>query len=253
MENFLNERQRQILDMLVAHKEVKIPFLKEKFPVSEMTLRRDLEKLEQNGHLRRIFGGAILVERDIALRERVGVMREEKEKIGKKAADFVLPGESIFIDAGTTTVHVARYLKPEYVNTVVTNGLNVAGELRDRGISTIVIGGNLMDATFSLVGPIAVETISKMAYDRVFLGATGITEEHGFSNSNMHETEVKRAAIQQAGEVNILLDHTKFEAKGLASFAKLNQVHRLITDKLPDPPLLEGCKKNGLSVVLAKE
>src|SRR5690625_2182740 len=125
MMNYLKERQRQILDMLVAHKEIKLSLLKEKFTVTEMTLRRDLEKLEQSEHLRRIFGGAILIERDIALGERVGVMKEEKYKIGKKAADLVLPGESIFIDAGTTTVQVAKFLKPEYVNTIVTNGLNV--------------------------------------------------------------------------------------------------------------------------------
>ncbi|MGM8364894.1 DeoR/GlpR family DNA-binding transcription regulator [Virgibacillus sp. W0181] len=250
--NYLNERQRQILDMLVAHKEIKISFLKKKFTVTEMTLRRDLEKLEQNGHLRRIFGGAILIESDIALRERVGVMREEKERIGKQAADLVLPGESIFIDAGTTTVQVARHLKREYVNTVVTNGLNVASELQERGISTIVIGGNLLDTTFSLVGPIAVDTLSNMAYDRVFVGATGLTVEHGLSNSNMHETEVKRTAIQQAGEVNILLDHTKFDVNGLASFAKLNQVQRIITDQLPNPKLLEGCKRNKVAVMVAE-
>src|SRR5690625_6759064 len=110
MDNYLNERQRQILDMLVAQKEIKLSYLKEQFDVTEMTLRRDLEKLEQSGHLRRIFGGAILVESDIALRERLGVMTKEKEKMGREAARLLLHGESIFIVVITTSLYVSSII-----------------------------------------------------------------------------------------------------------------------------------------------
>jgi len=250
MDNYLNERQRQILDMLVAQKEIKLSYLKEQFDVTEMTLRRDLEKLEQSGHLRRIFGGAILVESDIALRDRLGVMTQEKEKIGKEAASLILPGESVFIDAGTTPLQVARFMRAEYRNTVVTNSLNIVSELQNKGISTIVIGGNVLDTTNSLVGPIAVNTLSTMVYDRVFLGATGLTVNHGFSNSNIHETEVKKIAIQQTGDVNILIDHTKFDMKGLTSFATLGQVNRIISDQSPSQSLIEGCKENNVEIIV---
>lgn len=245
----LNSRQQQIVEILNEEGEVKINSLGVRFAVTEMTIRRDLEKLEQLGRARRTFGGAILVDKDIALRERVDLMKEEKVRIGKKAAEFVLPGESIFIDAGTTTVQMARFLKPGLDITVVTNALNVAGELQDRGINTIVIGGNLIETTFSLTGPIAVTALSGMAFDRVFLGATGCTAEHGFSNSNTHEAEIKRIAIKQAGETNVLLDHTKFGTKVLVSFASLNQVQRIFSDRLPDQELMTDCEKNGVAIV----
>jgi DeoR family fructose operon transcriptional repressor len=229
--------------------EVKITSLGTQFAVTEMTIRRDLEKLEQIGYARRTFGGAILIDKDIALRERVDIMKEEKVRIGKKAAELVLPGESIFIDAGTTTVQMVRFLKPDSNITVVTNALNVAGELQEKGITTIVIGGNLIETTFSLAGPIAAATLSGMAFDRVFLGATGCTGQHGFSNSNMHEAEIKKIAVKQAGEVNVMLDHTKFGAKQLVSFASLKQVQRIITDRLPNEELMIDCTANDVSIV----
>jgi len=245
----LSPRQQQILDLLSEQGEVKITVLRDAFGVTEMTIRRDLEKLEQLGHARRTFGGAIYIDRDVALRDRTDLMQHEKARIGKRAAELIQPGESVFIDAGSTTVQIARYLKPGMGIIVVTNALNVAGELQEKGISTIVTGGNLVDATFSLVGPIAVDTLSKMAFDRVFLGATGCTSRHGFSNSNMHEAEIKRMAISQAGEVNVVLDHDKFGAKVLVSFASLSQVHRIITDRLPEDELLQECRDNGVEVI----
>lgn len=249
----LNARQQHIFDILTEEREVKISALKDDFAVTEMTIRRDLEKLEQLGYLRRTFGGAISVEKDIVFRERVGFMKEAKTRIGKKAADLIRSGESVFIDGGTTTVQIARFIKPNAGITVVTNAINVAGELQDKGITTIVTGGNLVEATFSLVGPLALDTISRMAFDRIFLGTTGFTNGHGFSNSNMHESEVKKTAIQQAGEVNIVLDHTKFGAKMLVSFATLQQVNRIITDQLPQADLLQDCHESGVEIMDCKE
>lgn len=251
MQVMLNDRQQQIMDMLIADGEVKITLLKELFEVTEMTLRRDLEKLEQFGYLRRIFGGAIFRDKDITLRERVGVMKEEKMRIGKKAAELILPGESVFIDAGTTTEQIARYLKPDAGNTVVTNALNVAGELQSKGITTIVTGGILLEATNSLTGPLTEEILSKMAFDRVFLGATGVTSKHGFSNSNMQEAAIKRIAIRQSDEVNVVLDHTKFGAKVLVSFAELHHINRLITDRIPDDELMQECMTNHVEILIS--
>lgn len=245
----LNERQRQIIERLEADGEIRITDMKAMFAVTEMTIRRDLEKLEQMGILRRTFGGAILLGKDIALKDRTGVMCEEKARIGRKAASLIQPGDYVFIDGGTTTIEVVRALKPGLEILVVTNALNVANELQEKKIQAVVSGGMILEATSTLIGPFAENLIGSMAYTRIFLGTTGLSAQHGFSNSNMYEAVIKKLAIRQADEVNIVVDHTKFGAKELLSFAELSQVHRMITDKLPDPFLLNACREAGMDII----
>lgn len=246
-----NARQQQIIERLEADGEVRINDLKAMFDVTEMTLRRDLEKLEQAGTIRRIFGGAILVGRDVALKDRAGVLTEEKTRIGRKAASLIRPGDYVFMDGGTTTYEVARALKPGLEITVVTNALNIANELQDKKIPTIVSGGMILEATSTLVGPFAESLISSMAYTRIFLGSTGVSAQHGFSNSNMYEAQIKKAAIRQTSEVNVVVDHTKFGGKELLSFAKLEQAHRIITDKLPESLLWDACRAANVDILEA--
>lgn len=244
----LNRRQQQIADLLAGDGEVKLAALKERFDVVEMTLRRDLEKLERLGLARRTFGGAIAYGRDIELHERNAVMLAEKSRIGRIAAAIVQPGESIFVDGGSTTLQLVRHLKPDAGITVVTNALNIAAELQQRGITAIVIGGMLVERTSTMVGPAAVAMLSGMALDRAFLGATGCSSRHGFCNSNMHEAEVKRTAIRQAAETNVLIDHTKFGARDLFSFAALGGVSRIVCDRAPDGELAEAIRETPLQV-----
>lgn len=248
-ENRLNRRQQQIMEKLASEGEVKLSALKELFDVAEMTLRRDLEKLEQTGTVRRTFGGAILVGQDIALQERTGFMTEEKARIGQLAARLVQPGESIFVDGGSTTLQLIRHLKPDLSVTVVTNALNIAAELQIKRISAIVVGGMLVDRTSTLVGPAAVDMLSRMALDRAFLGTTGCSARHGFSNSNMHEAEIKRLAIRQAAETSILMDHTKYGVKDLFSFAELRGVTRVVCDRQPEGELAEAFGSAGVEVM----
>ncbi|MDB4867684.1 MAG: DeoR family transcriptional regulator [Cohnella sp.] len=233
----LNARQRQIIELLEHTGEVKVTGLREKFGVTEMTVRRDLEKLERTGRVKRTFGGAIMVTKDIALTERAGVHIAEKMKIGKYAAGQISPGDSVFLDGGTTTLQIVRHLQPEMRITVVTNALNLAVELMDKNIPTLVTGGMVLETTSTLIGPVCVEAIAKMAFDRVFLGTTGISPLHGFSNSNMYEAEIKRQVITRAGEVNIVADRSKFNVQDLFSFAELDKAHRLLTDDVPEQGL----------------
>ena len=249
MRSGLNERQNQIMDRVLLEGEVKVGDLKDFFQVTEMTIRRDLEKLEQLGLMRRTFGGAIPVTFDLSLKERNSFRIEEKIKIGRVAAELVLPGQAIFIDGGTTTFQIARHLKPHSSITVVTNALNVAAELLEKQIHTIVIGGMVMEKTMSLVGPIAIETLQKMAFDQVFLGTTGITIAHGFSNSNVFEAELKKKAIAQATKVTIVVDHSKFGEKQLISFAQMTDVHCIVTDQAPPETFREEATQRGIEMI----
>lgn len=252
MKDDLNERQEEILDIINRNGEGRVNDFKSRFGVTDMTIRRDLEKLEQKGLLRRTFGGAIPIAHDITLGERNSVFMNEKMKIGKMAANKVKEGEAIFIDAGSTTFQVARYLNPDLNITVVTNALNVASELLEKEFHTVVVGGILAESTASLMGPIAMDTIRKMAFDRIFLGATGMTAEHGFSNSNVLESEVKKMAIQKASEVNIVLDHSKFGIQQLVSFAELSDVDYIITDQMPDNELAYKCTELGVVFIVGE-
>lgn len=245
----VNTRQQQIIDLITTHGEVRVVDLKAHFSVTEMTIRRDLEKLEQLGMIRRTFGGAILVSQDVALRDRAGIYLEEKRAIGKKAASYVQSGEVIYIDAGTTTLQIARYLPNIPSITVVTNALNVASELIERRIPTMIIGGNVMEDTSSVIGPLAIEAIQQMAFDRIFLGATGISTLQGFSNSNLYEAELKRMAIRRSSEVNIVADHTKFGVKSLVSFAEFHQVHRFISNQAPERELQTAMRDANLELI----
>jgi DeoR family transcriptional regulator, fructose operon transcriptional repressor len=252
MADSLNTRQQQILDLLNTKGEVKIAELKNTFEVTEMTIRRDLEKVEMAGLAKRTFGGAIPLGKDVALFERTGYMIEEKSRIGKRSAELIQPGESIFLDGGTTTHQIARFLKPDYNITVVTNAINIGAELIGKNIPTIITGGILLETTSSLVGPITAETLSGMAFDRVFLGATGVNPIHGFSNSNLYEAEIKKMAIKKAAEVNVVLDHSKFGAKELVSFTPLTNVHRIVTDHMPGEGLRQACVEAGVEIEVAE-
>lgn len=245
----LNLRQEQILELVQTAGEWRVAELKDRFGVTEMTIRRDLEKLEQLGSVRRTFGGVMWVGKDVALHVRSGVMQAEKLRIGKKAAACIQPGESIFIDGGSTTLQVARSLEPGMGITVVTNALNVAHELQQKQISVMVAGGVLREATSSLVGPIASQVLSSMMFDRVFLGASGLTPEHGFSNTNQYEVEIKRLVIKQAKRAYVVMDHSKFGKQFLFSFAEIGQIHGLFTDLKPDGDHLRLYIDAGLKVI----
>lgn len=247
----LNGRQNEIWDTIQREGEVKISELKERHAVTEMTIRRDLEKLESLGLVRRTFGGAIPLTLDVSLKERDAVRTEQKVRIGKAAAALIKPNEAVFIDGGTTTLQVARHIAPDSSVTVITNALNVAAVLLDKGIHTIVAGGTLLEKTGSMVGPIAIGTLGSMAFDQVFLGTTGITLEHGFSNSNSFEAELKRHALKRAGRINVVADASKFGETYLHSFAALSEVDCVVTDRDPPPMIAEAADAAQLQFVVA--
>ncbi|WP_246131845.1 DeoR/GlpR family DNA-binding transcription regulator [Paenibacillus hemerocallicola] len=249
----MNERQNEIWNEIQREGEVKISELKDRYAVTDMTIRRDLEKLEALGLVRRTFGGAIPVTLDVSLKDRDAMLTDEKMRIGKSAAGLVMPNQAIFIDGGTTTLQVAKHISPDSSVTVITNALNVAAVLMEKGIHTIVAGGMLLEKTGSMVGPIAIEALSTMAFDQVFLGTTGMTAEHGFSNSNSFEAELKRHAMRRAGQVNVVADASKFGERFLHSFAGFKDVHRIVTDREPPEPIRSAAENEGLQIVVAPE
>ena len=234
------QRAERILDLLSSTGFSSVSDLADSLNVSEMTIRRDLDKLESEGHIRRTHGGAITeartqIELDYKARQRR--QAQAKEKIGKLASNLVVNGQSIFIDAGTTTLAMAKHLRTLKSVKVVTNSLPVQVELMDnRNVEVILTGGHVLTHTMSLIGTLAQENIANMRFDWAFLGTGGIDIKRGLTHSTMEEIPIKKVAAESATKVAVLATHSKFGYNALSLFMPIDKVDTIITNQ-PIPSL----------------
>lgn len=249
----LNRRQEQIYDFLNKHGELKVNDLKEKFKVVDMTIRRDLEKMEKMGLVKRVFGGAIPVNPDVGLNKRENTNARAKQLIGEKAAEYVQNGDAIFVDAGTTTPNLVKCLPHNWELVMVTNAVNVALQLQGSSMEKILLGGTLRDSTLSLVGPNTESQLESLSFDKAFLSSSGFTLENGFSNSNVFEVQIKQKAIKQAKDVTFLIDHSKFGVQFLHKITMLEGINRIITDKKPADEYCKLIRGSGIELVICDE
>lgn len=249
----LNSRQEQIYTFLIREGELKVNDLTEKFGVVEMTIRRDLEKMEKMGIVKRTFGGAIPVDPDIGLAKRENLYMEAKNKIGEKAAQYIKSGDAIFIDAGTTTPNLLKYIPRNWNLVIATNAVNVATSIQGANIETILLGGVLRQSTMSLVGPITEHQLDNLSFDKAFFSSSGLTLENGFSNSNVYEVQIKQKAMKQSKEVTFLVDHSKFDVQFLHKITNFEGVDRIITDKKPGNEYCDLITELGIDLVVCDE
>ncbi|NLM54714.1 MAG: DeoR/GlpR transcriptional regulator, partial [Firmicutes bacterium] len=252
-------RRNKIKEILLKQRSVKVGDLAAKFAVSEETIRRDLTALEQEGFVKKNYGGAVLVEDLIVtmaaippVQQRTMHLFEEKDAIGKKAASLVSPGQRVLIDAGSTTWCVARHLKNIPNLTIVTNGVNIVEEFsRSEGQELFMIGGKLVKKSMSLVGPQAEAEIRKYNAQIAFIGTSGISLTRGFTSSDIYEAEMKKAMVASADKVAVVADHTKFTRSGLLAFCALHEVDYLITSSLVEEAAVKEIIRCGVQVLLA--
>lgn len=248
------ERQARIAHQISHQRSVTVSELSQQFAVSDMTIRRDLQRLEDEGLLVRTYGGAVahLPEQDAAFGVREQSQPEEKEAIARVAASLVNPGDTVILDAGTTTARVARHLHARTGLTVITTSLHVLRELgADDQITLIAAGGTVRQATLSFVGSWAEEMLSQFHADTLFLAATAIDLERGLFNSNVFEIGVKQQMIRSARRVILVADHTKFGRQSTAKIADLADVHCVIADDLIAPETLIALREHHIEVRLA--
>ncbi|MRH41457.1 DeoR family transcriptional regulator [Aquibacillus halophilus] len=250
----LNNRQEQIYNYLLLEEQLKVSDLTEKFSVVEMTIRRDLEKMEKMGIVKRTFGGAILAaDLDVGFTKRESLNAHLKRQIGQKAVQFVHDGEAIFVDSGTTTPHLVKHLPKNWELVVATNALNVVAQIQGSKKEKILLGGVLHESTLSLVGPIAMSSLENLSFDKAFLSTSGLTLENGFSNANVFEVQIKRKVMEQSREVNFLVDHSKFGIQFVHKITMLEGVDRIITDKKPPDEYCRSIKKIGIDLVICND
>jgi DeoR family transcriptional regulator, fructose operon transcriptional repressor len=249
-------RQQAITDLLARFGVVRVSALAKELGVSSVTIRSDLDQLQQKGALRRTRGGAIpfdMATPELPLEETSRVRFAEKRKIGRRAAALVQDGETIIIDVGSTTTELAKALPPSLREVVVvTNGLNIALLLESHpGVSVVVTGGMLRPLQHSLVNPYATTLFDELNADRAFLGCNGVDTLKGLTNTNMQEAEVKAQMMRASRQAVVLADHSKLLQVATARIAGLEAIHLLVTDDRADPAALSALADAGLRVVVA--
>lgn len=253
----VEERRRKIVALLEEQERATVAELAERFGVSTVTIRGDLEALGRAGALVRSHGGALRrldrpAELPISVKE--GLHHAEKVRIGQRAAEMVRPGEVLILDSGTTTVEVARRIRLLGVKplTVITNALNVASELALLPqCHIIMLGGMLRPTSLSLVGPQAEQTLKDLNADRLFLGVDGLDPAVGLTTPDVLEAQLNAMMIRVSREVVVVADSSKFKQRSLSLIAKIENVHKVITDGRADGETLAVLRAAGAEVIVA--
>ncbi len=248
------ERRRAILEMLDRNGRVLVVDLAKRYKTSQVTIRKDLDALHAQGFVHRTHGGALPARagalEDPTLREKEKLHRKEKLRVASAAAAMVKEGQVVILDSGTTTTAIARALRNFRKLTVVTNAVNIAAELAGTEVEVILTGGNLRKNSFSLVGPVADETLRHLNADLLFLGVDGIDVRYGLSTPNLLEANVNRLMVEVAKRTVVVCDSSKFGRRSLSHIVPLSAIHEVITDRGIPKTDLKALKKAGIETTL---
>jgi DeoR/GlpR family transcriptional regulator of sugar metabolism len=251
---YLEERRQEILRQVGQHGRVSVVELSQQFGVSEVTIRSDLQALAERNLIVRTHGGAVPAMRglyDLSLASRRQRQVQEKSRIGQAGAALVADGDAIFLDSSSTALAIAGHLKDHRHLTIITNGLAIAQEMLDAPeVMVVMVGGTLRRDTASLVGTDGLEMLHKYNIQKGFFGAHGISLPEGLTDVSDDEAAVKRPLVTACRQVIAVLDATKWGQVGLASFARLEQIQRVITDHHAPLGLVEQVRSLGIEVVL---
>ncbi len=248
------QREARLRDVLKRHGEAGVAELAAELGVSAMTLRRDLDRLERAGLVRRTHGGAVLAERlgfafDFSARRQVN--HKAKQAIAAEAARLVKPGDVVLLDAGTTTLELAVLLRDVADLVVVTPSLAVASELQfSAGVKTILLGGMLRSGTPDLTGEVAEASLDLLAVDVAFQGADGIGLDGTLYTADLGAASLERKGRERAARTYVLADSSKIGRTALARHGALNETQGLITDRGIAPRHLAALRRAGVAVTI---
>jgi DeoR family transcriptional regulator, aga operon transcriptional repressor len=248
------ERRRAILELLNRQGRVLVAELGRHFETSQVTIRKDLEVLHAHGLVHRTHGGALPAREsaleDPTLREKERLHRQEKIRIAQCAASKVKEGQVVILDSGTTTTAVARALRNFQHLTIITNAVNIAAELAGTAVEVILTGGTLRQNSFSLVGPIAEETLRRLSADLLFLGVDGFDTHFGLSTPNLLEAKVNRVMAEVAKRTVAVCDSSKFGRRSLSLIVPTSSLKEVITDRGIPKSDARALRQAGIEVTL---
>jgi DeoR family transcriptional regulator, aga operon transcriptional repressor len=251
----VEERRRDILAALDAEDRVTVEGLAERYGISTVTVRGDLDALASAGALVRSHGGAVKrtdPRVDYPIEFKQMLHQGEKARIAEAATRLIRPNQIVILDSGTTTAGIAHCLKASKVRpvTVITNALNIAMELTNTNdISVVMLGGMVRPMSYSLVGPQAEHTLRNLRADHLFLGVDGIDPEIGITTPDILEAQLNSLMIEVSRETTAVADSSKLGKRSLSVIGKAAAIHRLITDSSANPKHLEALRAMGVEVI----
>jgi DeoR family transcriptional regulator of aga operon len=250
----IQERHQHILDKLKKEGSIKVLDLCTELNVSSVTIRKDLQMLEDMNLVYRTHGGGTLANpyaADRHVNEKEKLNAAQKAEIGEAAARLIDPNDCIIIASGTTVLSFARQINAKDNLTVITAALNVASELSSRpNTEIILLGGFLRKSSTSVTGPYAEKILDDFACSKLFLGVDGIDTEFGLTTTNVMEAQLNRKMIQVTQKTIVLADSTKFGKRGFGKICGMEDIHQIITDKGVSPHIVETITGMGIELTI---
>lgn len=247
----IDARRKRILELLERHGQVNAAQLSGMLGATTATIRSDLRALEDEGYAERIQGGAILKTRFQPSAAATANLAEKKA-IARAVAGIIQDGDTLFVNAGTTTREIALALKNHRGLNIVTNSVAVAMELS--GLPTIrlvLLGGELNTQYAFTCGGDAQEQLRKYQADYAILSLDGVSVEAGVTTYHADEAIIDRMMVERAGKTLVAADHTKLDRAGFSAICPLGRIHMLVTDGGCGPELAERFRSEGVQVCLA--
>lgn len=248
------ERRQLILDLLLRDGSVRVPDLSARLKVSEVTIRRDLELLEEEHLLERTHGGAVSSRR-MRAEPRYSAKHfqnmEQKRAIGAAAAALVEPGETIFIHSGSTTLQIFRHLSKPNLR-IITSNAGAIAEVQGRNLDLTVVGGQYRERSHSFVGPLASAGLQRYYASKCFIGVDGVSRQYGLTTPSLDEAEVARTMIERThGQVVVVADFSKIGVVADTLTAPIEKVDILVVDAGFDEDYRGELEELGIQIVIA--
>ena len=245
-------RLNAIKEIIRQQKSVLVSELAPRFDVTEETIRRDLKKLEDEGLVTRVYGGAYStggVQNDVNISLRQTILVDEKRAIARRCLPSITNGDSIFLDCSTTVLELAQLLT-QYSLTVITNSLKVADCLAPcNDIRLILVGGTLHHTSMSFLGQGTCAALGNYYVDKAFVSCRSLDMKHGITDSNEEQSVLRRVAIRSSNQVFLLADHTKFDTTSFSTIATLEEIGTLVTDRPLTPEWQAYMKDKGFAYI----
>ncbi len=250
------QRRRRIRELLQERRAVRVSSLSDDLRVSEMTIRRDLERLEAEGVLVRTHGGAVLrrrmVEEALYL-DNVTANAEQKRHIAQTAAALIRPGETVFLSAGTTAAQVLRHVDPSLEARVITHNAGALAESQGLSLEVILVGGHYRPRSNSVDGPLGVEQIGRFHASLMLLGVDGLDLEEGLTTPTVGIASMERAMLDQTrGEVVVLADRSKIGVVADVVICGLDRVDTAIVDDGVDEAIRDELTSLGVHCIVCE-
>lgn len=247
-------RLQELEEFIHSEGHVSIDELCSQFQVSKNTIRRDLNKLEEDGLVAKVYGGvSSLNQSATSFKKRVVEHEVEKKRIAQKAAETIEDHDMIYIDSGTTTQHLVNFIDPDYHVTIITNSLDVLNQsVNHANCNVLLLGNTFKSTTRSFINVRDWPFFERLNINKSYMSATGVSLNRGVTNSDVYEYSIKQQILQKSLKNHLLVDTSKFGKAALVTFAQITDFDTIFTGSSVSSTYLDHCKNQNVTVITAQ-